>query len=275
MKVLVTGADGQLGYQIKKVFKNHELVLTDKINMDITDIDSVISFLLEEKPKAIIHGAAYTNVDLAELEPEIAYKVNAQGTRNICVASEKVGAKLVYISTDYVFDGEKNSHYQEIDRTNPQSIYGKSKLAGELFVQSLTNKFFIMRTSWLYGENGKNFVDAILKKAETGDELKVVNDQFGSPTYTKDLAEVILQLIETEKYGIYHASGEGKITWYDFAKEILKLKNYKNHICPISTEEIGRPAPRPKYSVLDNLNLRIENIFMPSWKESLRQFLTK
>jgi dTDP-4-dehydrorhamnose reductase len=224
--------------------------------------------------RPIIHAAAYTKVDLAESEPNQAFLINAYGTRNVAVVSEAVGAKLVYISTDYVFDGMATTPYNEFAPTNPLSVYGKSKLAGEQFVRDLHAKFFIVRTSWVYGKHGNNFVKTMLKLAQERDELMVVHDQIGCPTYTVDLANCILELIQTEKYGVYHVSNSGHCSWYEFAKAIFEEAGIKVKVNPCTTKDFPRPAPRPMYSVFEHMALRLNSFkVMPNWRDSLRIFL--
>ncbi len=276
MKIFITGSKGQLGTELQKVLKHHQLFLGDVENCDITKPDMVFSRVYKFRPEVIIHAAAYTDVDGAETHQDLAYRVNALGTRNVVVATELVGAKIVYISTDYVFDGKKGKPYLEFDKPNPLSVYGKSKLAGEYAVQHLTKKYFIARSAWLYGENGKNFVKTILELAKKEKELKVVRDQIGSPTWAYNLAEAIGKLIESDLYGVYHITNSGQASWYDFACEILKLKEIKVKVNPVRTKEFPRSAPRPPYSVLDNFNLKEMGIFkMPNWRKALKDFLNK
>jgi dTDP-4-dehydrorhamnose reductase len=225
-------------------------------------------------PDAVVHCAAYTKVDQAESEPDEAYRVNAYGTRNAALAAEEVGAKFVYVSTDYVFDGRADKPYREYDRTDPQTVYGRSKLAGEQLVQSLSSRYFIVRTSWVYGKYGANFVKTMLKLAEDRDRLKVVHDQVGSPTYTLDLARFLLELVRTDYFGIYHASNSGICSWYEFAKAIFEERGLNVQVEPCTTEEFPRPAPRPAWSVLDQGAIRAHG-FKPirPWREALRSFL--
>lgn len=274
MKIVLTGANGQLGRKLTKRLQGTDFLATDVAEMDITSQKKTIEVIRNYQPDVVIHGAAYTNVDGAEQQPDVAYRINAIGTQNVAAACLTCGAKMVYISTDYVFDGTLGRAYNEFDQTNPQSIYGKSKLAGEILAKHIVNKLFIMRTSWLYGD-GNNFVRTMLKLGQEREELKVVNDQFGCPTSTQDLATAILALIETEHYGIYHAANTGITTWYDFAKKIFELNgNHKITVLPQTTEELGRPAPRPRYSQLDNmmLGLTIGNGMRP-WEEALAEYI--
>lgn len=284
MKVLVTGAAGQLGQDVVKLLQRegHEVLGCDRNEMDITNLEQTIEVVTGYNPDAIIHCAAHTAVDAAENDVDGAYLINATGSRNIALAAEKAGAKLVYISTDYVFDGLGEQPYHEYDNTAPRSIYGKSKRAGEVLVQSLSSKYFIVRTAWVYGKYGKNFVKTMLKFGQERPLLKVVNDQKGSPTYTVDLAHFLLELIQTEKYGIYHASNSGSCTWYEFtqaifeeAQDILGL-NFSADMEPCSTEEFPLPAPRPRNSVLEHLSIRTNGFQdIRHWREGLRDFLTE
>lgn len=276
MKVLVTGAKGQLGSDIVLLFSEQgfDVYGYGREELDITNQQQVNETISTVQPDVVIHTAAYTQVDLAESEPDKAFLVNAIGTRNIAVAAHKVDAKLVYISTDYVFDGMATEPIDEFQPTNPKTIYGKSKLAGEQFVRELHNKFFIVRTSWVFGAYGNNFVKTMLKLTEKTNEIKVVNDQIGSPTYTVDLAEKLAELIVTEKYGTYHISNEGQCSWYEFACEIFRLVNKDVKIIPCTTEEFPRPAKRPQFSVLDMYSLKL-NTFqsIQSWMDALKGFL--
>lgn len=276
MKVLVTGIDGQLGYDVVRALRAEymEVKGTSRIEMDITSEESCRLCIQSYQPDVIIHCAAYTAVDQAEVDVEEAYRVNAAGTRNIAVAAENTGAKLVYISTDYVFDGKGDTPYHEYDNTNPQGIYGKSKRAGEIMVQSLSSRYFIVRTSWVFGINGNNFVKTMLKFAQERPQLKVVHDQVGSPTYTVDLAHFLCQLIQTDRYGIYHASNTGICSWYEFACAIFKTANVEVDVLPCTTEEFPRPAPRPKYSVMECLGIKMNDFdILPPWQDALKRFL--
>ncbi|WP_435922658.1 dTDP-4-dehydrorhamnose reductase [Paenibacillus sp. DYY-L-2] len=282
MKVLVTGAAGQLGTDVVSLFREtgHTVIACDRDTLDITDQSACLTTLNEYKPDAVIHCAAFTAVDLAEQEVDAAYKVNAVGTRNMVLASERVGAKFCYISTDYVFDGSSEDPYHEYDNTNPQTIYGKSKRAGEIMVQSLSSSYFIVRTSWVYGLHGKNFVKTMLRLAEERPEIKVVNDQHGSPTYTVDLAKFLLELVVTEKYGIYHASNTQACTWYEFAEAIfaeaqsITGRSYSVNVRPCTTEEFPLPAPRPRNSRMEHLSIRTNGFTdLRPWREGLRDFL--
>ncbi|VBB09327.1 rmld: dtdp-4-dehydrorhamnose reductase [Lucifera butyrica] len=274
MKILITGANGQLGRELTKRLQGTDFLPTDVAEMDITDQNATRKVIESYRPGVVIHGAAYTNVDGAEANPDLAYKINAVGTQNVAVACLNCGAKMVYISTDYVFDGTLGRAYNDFDQPNPQSVYGKSKYAGETLAKHILNRLFIVRTSWLYGD-GNNFVRTMLKLGQERDEIKVVNDQHGCPTSTKDLAEVILKLIDTESYGTYHAANTGVTTWYDFARKIFELSgNTRVKVLPQTTEELNRPAPRPMYSPFENrmLRLAIGHTVRP-WEEALKEYI--
>ena len=278
MKIVVTGCDGQLGKEIIKELNKENKTLKNEIfalnreKLDICDIDKVNNCILSINPDIVINCAAFTKVDLCEGEVELAYKVNSIGPKNLAICCEKVNAKLVHISTDYVFDGNKNI-YREDDITNPQSVYGKSKLLGEQYVQSFCSKYFIIRTAWLYGD-GNNFVKTMLNLSESNNEINVVNDQIGTPTSTKDLAEVILKLIHTENYGLYHGTNKGSCSWYEFAKKIFEIKNIDIKVNPISSKEYASKVKRPQYSVLDNFLLRTINLDdFREWEEAFSEYL--
>lgn len=282
MRVLVTGSAGQLGQDLVLLLQaqGHEVLGCDRQEMDITDLDQCQEIIGGFAPEAVIHCAAHTAVDVAETDIDAAYLINATGSRNVALAAEKAGAKLVYISTDYVFNGMGTKPYHEYDNTDPQSIYGKSKRAGEILVQSLSSKFFIVRTSWVYGKYGNNFVKTMLKLGQEKPLLQVVDDQKGSPTYTVDLARFVLELIQTEKYGVYHASNSEACTWYEFtqaifaeAEDILGLK-FTAKLEPCATEQFPRPAPRPGYSVMEHLAIRTNGFQdIRPWREGLKDFL--
>lgn len=278
MRVLVTGANGQLGSDVVEMLKrhNHEVKGCGRTDLDIADQQQCEEVIGEFRPEAIIHCAAYTTVDAAEEDVDGAYRVNAAGTRNIATAAEKIGAKLVYISTDYVFDGQADRPYREYDNTSPQTVYGESKHAGELLTQSLSSKFFIVRTSWVYGQYGSNFVKTMLKLGAERDSVSVVHDQVGSPTYTVDLARFLLQLIQTEKYGIYHASNAGQCSWYEFAQAIFETAGLQVKVLPVTTEQFPRPAKRPAYSVMDHTAIRANDLEdLPDWRNGLQRFMTE
>lgn len=282
MRVLVTGAGGQLGKDVIRLFAQAGLQVLpcDRDTLDITNGEMCLARVAEFKPDVVIHCAAYTAVDQAETDIDAAYAVNTVGTRNMVLAAEQVKAKFCYISTDYVFDGTASSPYHEYDNTNPQSVYGKSKRAGEILVKSLSSAFFIVRTSWVYGVHGNNFVKTMLKLGQEKTMLNVVDDQKGSPTYTVDLAEFLLELVQTEKYGIYHTSNAGECTWYEFAKAIFaEAENilgtsYSVKVEPCTTEDFPRPAPRPHNSVLEHLSIRTNGLNdLRPWLEGLQAYL--
>lgn len=279
MKVLITGGKGQLGVDTASVFQQRdwEVFAFGRDMLDITKGEQVMEVVQSVRPDVVIHAAAYTQVDQAEQDVDSAYLVNAYGTRNVAVASEKVKAKLVYISTDYVFDGTVSEPYNEFAPTNPQSVYGKSKLAGESFVRELSSRFFIVRTSWVYGLYGNNFVKTMLKLAKERNELAVVYDQVGSPTYTVDLACFLAELVRTELYGTYHASNSGQCSWYEFAKVIFEEAGLKHvSVHPVTTEQFKRPAPRPAFSVMDHMAIRLNGLQdLRPWREALRDFLAR
>ena len=280
MKILVTGGKGQLGRDLEKVLLStgkYELTCLGHDALDITKPDNVQREILNYRPGVIFHTAANTKVDQCELDKDSAYLVNSLGSRNVAVVAAKVDAKLVYISTDYVFDGRATKPYTEFDPPHPINIYGKSKLAGEKYAAGFSNKHFIVRTSWLYGYYGKNFVKTMLSLAKEKGEANVVNDQVGSPTYTKDLAVFLVRLIQTELYGTYHATNSGKCSWFDFARAIFKKAGLDYvKLSPVSTVELNRPAPRPAYSVLDNYCLKLQGLpGLRPWEEALGEFLAE
>lgn len=276
MRILITGAGGQLGRDLVPLLEaeGHDVLGCTRSQLDVTDPARCRQVMETFQPEVVIHAAAYTAVDQAEGEPALAYQVNAVGAGNVAAAAEAVGARLCYISTDYVFDGMARRPYAETDPVNPQSVYGKSKLAGELAVQLLCSRSYIVRTSWLYGRFGDNFVTAILRSARQKRDMKVVEDQIGSPTNTADLSRWLLELIQTDKYGIYHASNTGSCSRYEFAGAILAEAGFEVEVQPCTTEEYPRPAPRPKYSVLDHQAIRCKGLpKLPHWRDSLRSFM--
>jgi len=275
LKIAVTGSNGMLGYALKRVFTNTEVIGLTRSDLDITNLGKATTKIKEIKPDYLIHTAAYTDVDGSELHPEKAYLVNGIGTRNIAMACEAIDCPIIYISTDYVFDGSKKEPYNEWDIPNPVNKYGLSKLIGEYFVTSLTNKFYIIRTSWLYGKNGKNFVDSILRLLSEKDKIDVVNDQVGSPTYTMDFAIRLRELVG-KGYGTYHISNTSRCSWYEFALEIVRLKGIKAKVNPISSDRLNRPAKRPAFSVLENTMLRLEGLKeLRPWKDALKDYLAQ
>lgn len=276
MKVLITGAGGGLGRDllIHLQAAGYEVHGFDRRKLDVTDADRVRATMMRLKPDAVIHAAAYTAVDQAETESDACYRVNVLGTRNVAIAAEETGAKLVYISTDYVFDGEKGELYQEYDLPKPINRYGYTKYAGELLVRSLSSRWYIVRVSWLYSAHGNNFVKTMLQLAAEREEIQIVDDQIGSPTYTADVARFLAELLRTSYYGIYHATNRGSCSWYEFAREIFALKGLTVKLEPVSTDEFPRPAKRPRYSVLDHMSIRAQGFArMRHWREALRDFL--
>lgn len=276
MKVLVTGVKGQLGYDVMAELakRNIEAIGVDIDEMDITDKISVEKVIGEAAPDVVVHCAAYTAVDAAEDNEAVCRRVNADGTRNIAEVCKKLDCKMVYISTDYVFDGQGTRPWEPDDERHPLNVYGQTKYEGELAVQENLSKYFIVRIAWVFGKNGKNFVKTMLKLAETHDKLTVVNDQFGSPTYTYDLARLLVDMIQTDKYGIYHATNEGICTWYEFACEIFKQAGVKIEVTPVPASEYPAKAKRPENSRLDKSKLT-ENGFerLPSWQDALRRYI--
>lgn len=276
MKVLVTGVKGQLGHDVvnELTSRGHQAVGVDIDEMDITDMSSVDKVIKEAAPDAVIHCAAYTAVDAAEENKELCRRVNGEGPRNIARVCRELDIKMLQISTDYVFEGNGDHLWKPEDACVPQSVYGRTKYEGELAVRELLDKYFIVRIAWAFGINGKNFVKTMLKLAETHDTIRVVNDQFGSPTYTYDLARLLVDMIQTEKYGIYHATNEGACSWYEFACAIFKEAGVKVNVVPVTTEEYGAKAKRPANSRMDNGKLE-ENGFkrLPTWQDALARYV--
>ncbi len=276
MKVLVTGVKGQLGYDVVNELekRGHMAVGTDVEEMDITDAGKVETVLKKEKPDAVIHCAAYTAVDAAEDNEDLCRKINAEGTENIAKACQDLNCKMLYVSTDYVFDGEGERPWEPDDEREPLNVYGITKYEGELAVEKYVEKFFIVRIAWVFGKNGKNFIKTMLNLGKTHDEVKVVDDQIGSPTYTFDLARLLVDMIETDKYGRYHATNEGLCSWYDFAKEIFKQAGMNIKVSPVTSEEFAAKAKRPHNSRMSKEKLS-ENGFerLPKWQDALARYL--
>lgn len=284
-KILVTGCNGQLGRAIRKEYANEEVefINTDVVEseeiiaLDITDINQVLKVILNEKPATIINCAAHTNVDACENQWDLAYKINAIGPRNLSIAARKVNAKMIHVSTDYVFEGNGKKPYTEFDMPNPVSAYGKTKLEGEKFVQQFADRYFILRTAWLYGD-GKNFVKTMLRLAETHDEVSVVCDQLGTPTSAVELAKMIHYLEGTDNYGLFHATCEGDTNWAAFAEEIFKLADKNVKVNHVTSEQYAQMNPasanRPAYSILDNYMLRLTSDYkMADWKDALKVYM--
>lgn len=281
-KIMITGCNGQLGRALNRLYEKEQgitLINTDVfqgeniIPLDITDVDAVLSFVREVKPDAIVNCAAHTNVDKCETDIDNAYKINAIGPRNLSLAATEVRAKLMHISTDYVFPGTEDRALTEFDAVGPVSMYGKTKLAGENFVREFSDKHFIVRTAWLYGD-GKNFAKTMLRLAENHDEVNVVKDQFGTPTSASELARAIKYLLPTENYGLFHGTCEGSCSWADFAAEIFRLAKKDTRVNYITTEEFGSPTKRPAYSILDNYMLRLTTDFaFAPWQEAIEKYM--
>ncbi len=279
MKILVVGGNGQLGQCIQDVVKykkQYSFTFIDSNTLDITNKDAVTAYFKQSTYNYCINCAAYTAVDKAETETDLAHQVNAIGAKNLAISCQENNTTLIHVSTDFVFDGTTTKPYIETDRTNPISVYGQTKLSGEIFIQEEITNYFILRTAWLYSEHANNFMKTMLKLAKDRDELNIIADQFGTPTYAKDLAKVILEIIETQatKYGLYHYSNEGEASWHDFAKEIFELSNTKIKLGAIPTTQYPTPAERPKYSVMDKTKIKNNlGIQIPNWKDSLQKAL--
>ena len=284
-KILVTGCNGQLGRAIRKEYENEnvEFINTDVVDgdgvkaLDITNIEAVMDMAEAEKPDVIINCAAHTAVDLCEQQWDRAYQINAIGPRNLSIAATKLNAKLVHVSTDYVFDGKAAKPYTEFDAVSPNSAYGKTKLEGERFVQQFAEKFFIVRTAWLYGD-GKNFAKTMLRLSETNDTVGVVSDQFGSPTSAVELAKMIHVLEPTDNYGLFHGTCEGSCSWADFAEEVFRLAGKNTKVERLTTEEYNIKCPtaaaRPAYSVLENYMLKLTTDYkMADWKDAIALYM--
>lgn len=294
MKILITGANGQLGTELRRCLAagrtelgplpeklhNATVLATDVDTLDITNRHEVALFVRHHAPDVIISCAAYTNVDGCETHSDDAFKVNALGPRNLAMAAEEIGAKLVHISTDYVFSGDADAPQPEWALPAPRSAYGASKLLGEQYVQQLCSRYFILRTAWLYGTAGKNFVKTIVRVAKQNGTVTVVNDQLGNPTNAADLAHHIFKLIVTKEYGVYHCTGNGVCSWYDFAREFIRLAGVSASVVPCTSAEYAAAHPeaasRPAYSALDNMMLRATvGDEMRNWKDALASFFEK
>jgi dTDP-4-dehydrorhamnose reductase len=283
VRVLTTGCEGQLGRELRRALQDEMLQGTDLrtdsgLVMDITSYESTVSTIAEFEPEVVIHAAAYTNVDGCERDPETAYQVNGLGTQNVALACQRIGCAMVYVSTDYVFDGDKGEPYYEFDRTNPVSAYGRSKLAGEQYVQTLTNKFYIVRTAWLYSAHGSNFIKWALKSAREQPEIMGVTDQVGSPTHAADLADGIAQMIRRERYGIYHLTNEGSCSRYELLLRILDFAGLKARVAPVTTPELlakfSLPAKRPANAALRNFCAsRSMGITLRPWDDALKELV--
>jgi len=290
MRILITGSKGQLGKQIINIlnerkseigkipveYEKAEIIAADVTELDISDFIAVKNFFLEAKPDLVINCAAYTNVDGCEGDEDTAFRINALGPRNLALASEEIGAKLIHISTDYVFNGEGSVPFREYDLPQPVSVYGKTKLSGENYVRELSSRYFIVRTAWLYGYEGKNFVYTIMKAGREKGVLTVVDDQRGNPTNAEDLAHHLLKLGVTEEFGTYHCTGAGECSWFDFASKIIELSGIQCTVKPVTSAEYASAARRPAFSSLDNMMLRCTiGDEMRNWEEALRMFISK
>ncbi len=276
MKCFVTGANGQLGSDLICQLKSrgYDVLGTDVQEMDITDSSQVEQVMGSYEPDVVFHCAAYTAVDRAEDETELCEKINTFGTKNIAKICAKLGCKMIYISTDYVFDGEGTRPWEPDDPRSPLNAYGKYKYEGELEVEKYLSRYFIIRISWVFGKQGKNFVDTMLRLGKEHDELTVVDDQIGSPTYTWDLSRLLIDMAETEKYGAYHATNEGICSWYEFAKEIFRIKGMKTKVTPVSSDQYPVKAKRPKNSRMSKQKLRDQGFEpLPDWKDAVRRYL--
>ena len=275
-KIIITGCNGQLGREINRLYEGNrdiELINTDVDELDITDVNDVINLAKRIQPYAIINCAAYTAVDACETNQDIAFKVNALGPRNLAIAARETGSKIVHISTDYVFDGTKKTPYYESDAFCPQSVYGYTKAEGEKMVQQMADRFFILRTAWLYGD-GKNFAKTMLRLSETNDVVRVVGDQYGTPTSAYELTKAIDSLLFTDNYGIFHATCEGSCNWAEFAREIFRVAGKNTKVESITTEEYAAPAKRPANSILENYMFKMTNGYQfADWQDAFARYM--
>ncbi|MBO4988066.1 MAG: dTDP-4-dehydrorhamnose reductase [Lachnospiraceae bacterium] len=275
-RIIVTGCYGQLGKEINRLYEGNrdiELINTDVDELDISDVNAVINLAKRAEPYAIINCAAYTAVDACETDKDLAFRVNALGPRNLAIAARETGAKLVHVSTDYVFDGEKKTPYYESDPLCPQTVYGFTKAEGEKMIQQMMHRFFILRTAWLYGD-GKNFVKTMLRLSETNDTIRVVSDQYGTPTSAYELARAIDSLLFTSNYGVFHATCEGSCNWAEFAQEIFRLAGKNTKVEPITTAEYAAPAKRPANSILENYMLKVTNGYQfADWHDAIERYM--
>ena len=275
MKILVTGAGGMLGTDFIRAARywNHDVVGFTHAELDITNSEAVWRTCATERPDVVVNCAAYTDVDGAQDDLEGASRVNVEGSRYVALGAAEVGASVVYPSTDYVFDGLKGAPYVESDPTRPLSVYGQTKAAGEAETAAANQRYYIVRSSWLYGTGGRNFVDTMLALGHDQGDVVVVRDQVGCPTYTAHLADALVRLIGTTAFGIHHIAGGGECSWYEFAEEIFRQSSLEVRMLSMTTEELSRPAPRPPYSVL--ATERGEAIYLPEWQEGLASFLAE
>ena len=276
--ILVTGSTGQLGSDVVKELlkRGYSTLSPNRSELNLCSEDNIRNYILNSNCEAIVHCAAYTQVDKAEDEKDLCIKINATATKHIAKCAKILDIPMIYISTDYVFDGTKDGKYTENDETNPINIYGESKLAGEKYVQEILDKYYIVRTSWVFNINGKNFIETMLRLSKANNQLSIVNDQIGSPTYTRDLSRLLVDMLETNKYGLYHATNEGYCSWYEFANTIFKLANINIDIKAINSNEYASRAKRPMNSKLSKDKL-IEYGFkpLPNWKDALKDYLIR
>ena len=276
--ILVTGSTGQLGSDVVKELlkRGYSTLSPNRSEFNLCSEDSIRNYILNSNCEAIVHCAAYTQVDKAEDEKDLCIKINATATKHIAKCAKILDIPMIYISTDYVFDGTKDGKYTENDETNPINIYGESKLAGEKYVQEILDKYYIVRTSWVFNINGKNFIETMLRLSKANNQLSIVNDQIGSPTYTRDLSRLLVDMLETSKYGLYHATNEGYCSWYEFADTIFKLANINIDIKAINSNEYASRAKRPLNSKLSKDKL-IEYGFkpLPHWEDALKDYLIR
>lgn len=276
--ILVTGSTGQLGSDVVKELlkRGYSTLSPNRSELNLCSEDNIRNYISNSNCEAIVHCAAYTQVDKAEDEKDLCIKINATATKHIVKCAKILDIPMIYISTDYVFDGTKDGKYTENDETNPINIYGESKLAGEKYVQEILDKYYIVRTSWVFNINGKNFIETMLRLSKANNQLSIVNDQIGSPTYTKDLSRLLVDMLETSKYGLYHATNEGYCSWYEFANTIFKLANINIDIKAINSNEYASRAKRPMNSKLSKDKL-IEYGFkpLPHWEDALKDYLIR
>lgn len=276
MRVLVTGVNGQLGHDVIKELnlRGHIAIGVDREKIDLTKPTQIKKYMENSNVDATIHCAAYTAVDAAEDNENLCRQINALATRDIAKYCKQMDIPIIYISTDYVFDGTKDGLYNEEDIANPINIYGKTKYEGELYIQNLLEKYYIVRVSWVFGENGNNFIDNMIKLSKNKSVLNIINDQIGSPTYTKDLSELLVDMVESDKYGIYHATNEGFCSWYEFAKEIFNIAKINIDTIPINTSDYEMKANRPLNSKMDKEKIK-KNGFKPlrNWKSAVEEYI--
>jgi len=272
MRILVTGATGQLGRALRDLLGDTNAIFCDRSRLDIARLENVQETLDSERPDLVINAAAYTRVDDAESNIEAAFLGNALGPRNLAIATRARAIPLLHVSTDYVFDGRATRPYHEYDATSPRSVYGRTKLAGEDAIRSLQPEHYIVRTAWLYHHEGANFPQTMIRLAERG-EVRVVSDQYGSPTYAPHLAQAILRLIETRAWGTYHVAGQGAASWYELTVRLYAELAFETRVVPVATADFPRPAERPRYSVLTTI--QEPKIVLPPWQEGLRAFVER